>query len=340
LLKKLRRWTGIVLLNLVLTAVLLELTVGTFLRFPSTIRFVPAGLAGTIRQVYAAAVRNVVQLNPDQSVVDPELLYRLRPGRFTFSNVEFSTPFEVNSLGVRDTEDALRSPEIVVLGDSLAMGWGVRQEEAFPQVLERLTGVRVLNGGVSSYGTARELTLLKRVDTSRMRILIIQYHENDLPENRAFVQNNYRLTSGGLEAFERLRDHDASRTRYFPFRYALGFIDAAGRSLIRRTQSVPPPATHADLFLEVLGKEKGLDSVQLIVFELGERGRDTGAFAAALRTRIGQADRAAFIKNLKVLDLSSALTATMFYDLDDHLRAEGHRAIATSLQQVLTSVAH
>jgi hypothetical protein len=195
--------------------------------------------------------------------------------------------------------------------------------------------VRVLNTGVSSYGTARELTLLKRVDTSRMRCVIIQYHENDLPENRAFVQNNYRLTTGDLAAFEGLRDNEANRTRYFPFKYALGFVSAGRRSLTRRAQNVPPPAAHADLFLEVLGNEKGLDSVQLIVFELGERGSDTSEFAAALRSRIGQADRPAFIKNLNVLDFTSTLTARMFYDLDDHLRAEGHRVIATALQQAV-----
>ena len=110
-------------MNLVLIGILLEVTVGAFFLFPSWIRAVPRGLADTVRQVYEDRVRHVIQLDPQQSVVDPELLYRLKPGTFTFANVEFATAYQVNSLGVRDTEAALRAPEIVVAGDSFAMGW-------------------------------------------------------------------------------------------------------------------------------------------------------------------------------------------------------------------------
>src|SRR4029077_2394599 len=71
--------------------------------------------------------RHIVQLDERTARYDPELLYTLRPGQFTFSNVEFSTPYVVNSLGVRDDERSLAQPEIVVVGDSYAMGWGVQQ---------------------------------------------------------------------------------------------------------------------------------------------------------------------------------------------------------------------
>ena len=54
-----------------------------------------------------------------------------------------------------------------MLGDSHAMGWGVEQEEALPQVLARKSGRKVLNAAVSSYGTVREMLMLDRLDTSR-----------------------------------------------------------------------------------------------------------------------------------------------------------------------------
>jgi hypothetical protein len=335
LLKKIRRWTGIALINLVVLGIMLDALVGTFLLFPAWIRVLPSGVADTIRQVYAAHGRHTIQLDPAQSIVDPELLYRLRPGRFTFSNREFSTPFDVNSLGVRDTEDALRGPEVVVLGDSFAMGWGVRQEEAFPKLLERTTGLRVLNTGVSSYGTARELTLLERVDTSRMKDLVIQYDDNDFPENQAFVDNHNRLKTGDLDAFERLRAGEATRARYVPFKYALGFLDATVRRLRQRRQRARTGQMHADLFLQVLANGRWrLGSARVIVFELSERTTDTSGFAAALRAGIARGG-SPILARLEVVDVSGVLTPEMFYDLDGHLRPEGHRAIAALLARTV-----
>jgi hypothetical protein len=334
--KKLARWTAIAVINIGVLGVLLDLIVAVFLLFPSWLRVAPRGLADTIRQVYADRIRHVIQLNPDQSIVDSELLYRLRPGRFTFANREFSTPFEVNSLGVRDREDALRGPQIVVAGDSYAMGWGVGQEETFAKVLERSTGMRVLNAGVSSYGTARELTLLRRIDTSRMRYLIIQYCDNDLPENRAFIENGYHHKTGDVEAFRRLRENEASRTRYLPFKFALALTEAAARRVRERRWPVPTDAEHADAFVQVLTHGPWrLDSVQVIVFDMDERRRDTSGFVAALRARITRPDEPPFIHTLEVLDVSPALTPGMFYDLDNHLRPEGHRVIAGALQRAL-----
>jgi len=123
--------------------------------------------------------RHIIQLDERTARHDPELLYTLRPGQFIFSNVEYSTPYVVNSLGVRDDERSLAQPEIVVVGDSYAMGWGVQQSESFPEVLERRTGRRVLNAAVASYGTVREMRLLGRIDLSRTTTLIVQYCAND-----------------------------------------------------------------------------------------------------------------------------------------------------------------
>jgi|CXWL01.1.fsa_nt_gi lysophospholipase L1-like esterase len=58
----------------------------------------------------------------------------------------------------REREDYLAQPRrVAILGDSFVFGWGVRQEEAWPQRLEALLrqrtgeGVAVLNAGVFSY---------------------------------------------------------------------------------------------------------------------------------------------------------------------------------------------
>ncbi|HEY6505513.1 MAG TPA: hypothetical protein VIZ28_16175 [Chitinophagaceae bacterium] len=60
-----------------------------------------------------------------------------------------------------------------------------------------MTGEKVLNAGMSSYGTARELKNLYRLDTSGLQTLIIQYGRNDEVENEQFVRDNYSLQHPG-----------------------------------------------------------------------------------------------------------------------------------------------
>ncbi len=66
------------------------------------------------------------------------------------------------------------------------MGWGVEQDETFAQRIEETLGVRVLNIAVSSYGTAREMMMLNRVNLNSLKYLIVQYSGNDLGENLQF----------------------------------------------------------------------------------------------------------------------------------------------------------
>lgn len=82
----------------------------------------------------------------------------------------------------------MNNPKIVVLGDSHAMGWGVKQEEAFVELLEKSTCKKVLNTPISTYGTAREFKLLQQVNTS-LQYIIVQYCDNDYEENQLYHQN-------------------------------------------------------------------------------------------------------------------------------------------------------
>lgn len=53
-----------------------------------------------------------------------------------------------NSLGYRDMEINDAAVDIVCVGDSVTFGWGVAQHEAYPQQLESILDVNVLNTGV------------------------------------------------------------------------------------------------------------------------------------------------------------------------------------------------
>ena len=74
---------------------------------------------------------------------------------------------------MRDDEESLKAPEVIVLGDSVAMGWGIEQNETMAQQIEAMAGLKVLNAGISSYGTVREMKLLNRLDLSRVKYLVI-----------------------------------------------------------------------------------------------------------------------------------------------------------------------
>jgi lysophospholipase L1-like esterase len=94
----------------------------------------------------------------------------MKPGsRYKWQNI----PVEVNSRGLRGPETTYEKPantfRILNLGDSIAMGWGVRQEETYGRQLEhQLNGLandnlsyEVINAGVPGWNLANELAYLE-----------------------------------------------------------------------------------------------------------------------------------------------------------------------------------
>lgn len=78
----------------------------------------------------------------------------------------------------------LKSPTVLVLGDSLAAGFGVDPSEAFPAVLQQRAeasgmSVRVINGGVSGDTTAGGLRRLDWMLRSPVDVLFLELGGND-----------------------------------------------------------------------------------------------------------------------------------------------------------------
>lgn len=121
---------------------------------------------------------------------DAGLIYELVPEAET---VREGVRIKINAAGFRDDEFPEEIPEtsqrIVVLGDSVAWGWGVPMEQAFPQVLERLLSHRVpvdqsppvvYNLAVDGYSTKQELRLLGTQGLPlQPDLVIISYVLND-----------------------------------------------------------------------------------------------------------------------------------------------------------------
>ncbi|SKA16122.1 GDSL-like Lipase/Acylhydrolase family protein [Enhydrobacter aerosaccus] len=87
-----------------------------------------------------------------QLAYDSELGWQPIPG---VSGTLMDKPFTVSAEGTRAHnlgQPAATGPLILTLGDSFTEGFGVGNDETWPADLERLTGRRVLNGGVRGYG--------------------------------------------------------------------------------------------------------------------------------------------------------------------------------------------
>jgi hypothetical protein len=75
--------------------------------------------------------------------------------------------FQTNSRGLRDRDFPYEKPagrlRILMLGDSLTVGWGVRAEDTFSKRIETMLRNRgldldVINTGVGNYDTIQEVT--------------------------------------------------------------------------------------------------------------------------------------------------------------------------------------
>jgi len=297
----------------------------------------PAGLRRFLTTEYFTR-RRIVQLDDVHARYDPELVYTLQPGAFMFSNIEFSTQFVVNSLGVRDNQRSLTQPEIVVAGDSSAMGWGVQQEETFPELIEQRTGRRVLNTAVASYGTVRERRLLDRVDLSRTTTLVIQYDPNDFAENDEFFKQGNQYKASSREVWQAAIAQQRRGERYWPFRMVYDALVWIKRGITGRRQGgyeplSYPPDTAAERFINALvhASARDLSAIQIVVFDVDPN----PAFIRALDAARQNATHPPYIRNLRVVDLSGKLGAEQHYVLDDHLNARGHATIAGVLAAAL-----
>lgn len=281
--------------------------------------------------------RHILQFLPECADFDPQFGYSLRPGHCRFQNPEYDHDMFVNSAGLRDREEALARPEIVVTGDSFAMGWGVAQSETLSAVLAELTSVRTLNAARSSYGTAREMMLVSRLDLSAANTLVIQYCENDYTENAEFLRDHGRLRTMAPEAYRAMVAGHRAATRYWPGKHLWHMLPLLWWSA---RGAVPPEprdcAIDARVFLDVLDRTKLPRPLRVVAFEATYTADQRACFGRALTDLAARRALPEWISELRVIDPASFLTAADYYPIDEHLNAAGYRKIAAAVAGVLS----
>jgi hypothetical protein len=108
---------------------------------------------------------------------DPESGYTLRPG-FRGHEIapgdEFDVPVAIDTRGLRDHPHAAPpSPAVLTLGDSMTFGEGVPADRSYSAVLERESGVRVVNAGVPGYSSRQMLVRLRRLLPSLRPAMVV-----------------------------------------------------------------------------------------------------------------------------------------------------------------------
>jgi hypothetical protein len=141
---------------------------------------------------------------------DSRLGWAHAPGRATqFKIIESTTTVTINSQGLRDREyDFTRSRDerrMLVLGDSMAWGWGVEADESFSERLEALhADWEIINAAVPGYSTDQEPLYFEQ---SGQRwdpdVVLLLFHPNDARENELSSQSwdnkpGFELVDGRL----------------------------------------------------------------------------------------------------------------------------------------------
>ncbi|MFH2020940.1 MAG: SGNH/GDSL hydrolase family protein [archaeon] len=125
------------------------------------------------------------------------------------SIVLYGAEIRTNSLGLRaDREYVVPKPNstrrILVLGDSITMGWGVNYSDTYAQVLESMlnedkTAYEVINAGVGNYNTQNEYGTLKKYIDLDPDIIILGFYINDIEETK-YSRLNYITKNSNLYA--------------------------------------------------------------------------------------------------------------------------------------------
>ncbi len=314
--------------SVLIALVMIESVIAMMLAFPSIPRF---GMDDFIHRTYLGSYRNIIQFEPNLARYDSELTYTLKPGTFFFSNPEFRNRFMVNSLGFRDDEKSLASPEIIVLGDSYAMGWGVDQDKTYAALIEEEKGLLTLDTAIASYGSVREMRTLDRVDTSSLKYLIIHYIFNDYDENKAFYENKNILNITAKDKYDEVVKEYLKTKRYYPGKYIKiayknMWEDFKAPKATKKTVSFQESSNDAKYFINALMKASSKDLTDVKVIVLADK-----AFTLSLKDEISRNDYPAYVKNIDTIDWQDKMTKDCFYALDDHINAKGHKILAEEI---------
>jgi lysophospholipase L1-like esterase len=300
-----------------------------------------------LQDVYVASAFPTITVQPGKGIHNDTLFYKLAPdASFQFECAEYNVNYKTNSAGLRDDETSLQKPALIFLGDSFTMGYGVAQDSAYPQRVEQLTGLKTLNAAISSYGTARELTLLQLLDTTNLQYVFMQYCSNDEEENAVYIKNNFHYQPPPKAFYLQMQVAERWQKQYFPLKNAALFLKYWSNSIqTKKYASLPSEAYYRPLiiadtavhnFLHILAQTNwSAKKYKLVVLHNDPFITGTDPFIDKCR-QLQYSDPT--LKNLAAVDfvnVNSTLVKEDYYHFDNHTNTTGNQKIAASISAYL-----
>lgn len=281
------------------------------------------------RAVYFRGGRRIWQHDPNCVSYDRDLLYRPKIGECTFANAEFNTTLNFDGNG-RIHKSKSGKVGIAVIGDSFAMGWGVNDAETFSAYLEEIVTRPVYNLGVSSYGTYRGLLrleksgLLHKIDT-----VVIQYCDNDLPENIEKLSRHSPSTPEKFDSLFVAPKRNTFRTLKSWTRTALWVPLSELKALVIPHKQAPHDdfTPHYEAIMNVFNRFPWIKTKKVVLFALNEGHRQTFA-------NLGDFAANATGQPLTLVEVNLGRDA--YFLVDDHLNKFGHRRIAQMIAPIVS----
>ena len=313
---------------------------------------IPKNLLPSFSYYYNNYERDILQYNKKISVYDTSVFYKMKAdNKSAFKNIEFGDSIFTNSKGFRDDEESLLNKKIICLGDSYTLGWGVQQNETYSKFLEDTLKVDVLNTGMSSYGTAREVESVRKLDMKDVENIIIQYSYNDEEENDDFVNHKNHLQISSEHVYDSACNALRWSKFYFPGKYFFTIgklflknkLDNFKKKMVKKSKQseeqteVDHYKKMAKDFVEVV-KNSGwnFDKVHVFVFDICEYESMNDKFINALKNELSNQNNEEFFKNhVYPLHIISFLKPEDYYLLDGHVRTSGQQKIAALLLKMM-----
>ena len=316
--------------------VFFEIGIYSSIHFVKNHQITSTTLIQNCRNFYAGYLRNIPAYQIGLGQYDPDLFYTLKPNNSdnpsyaVNSNIEFSNRYKINSQGTRDNEASLHFPEIIVLGDSHTMGWGVEQDETFSNLLEQKIEKKVLNTGIVSYGTAREYLMFQKLKTDSCNTIILQYCSNDLRENQSFVENGNQLEISSEEEYQFKYKRNFLQANYYPFKFCFETIGhqfrrSRHRQKFKNMLHIEFQKQIENFFsiVELLIEE--FDG-EIIIFNL-ESHNTTDKYFLAFKKYVEEHH----LEKIQLIDFSKVLNEYDYFIIDGHINVSGHRKVSDTI---------
>jgi len=274
------------------------------------------------QNLYWAGFAKSFSQNIDCVKFHKKLLYVPREGNCNFSNAEFNTNlFFTKHFRINENINKLENTDaIAVIGDSVTMGWGVNNSETFSAIIEKKFNKKVFNFGVAGYGTHRQIIrFIESPYYKKINKVILQYHFNDLQENRSFDDNKFYSYNefDSLTKKVKLTNFEKAffALRKFKTSFRMFYRDFKDLFIIKKN---PDFSLHLKKVLKTLEKYNYLDGKEILFFYVNSHnlkfdGYETGK-----------------IKNIEFIDVNLN-TKEHFFIVDDHLNSKGHEELAKQI---------